>query len=103
MWTRLHKPGAPSSGGFWRGHIPSVKVTLGRTPEAAVVSACETWGSSNTRADPPLKSLEISILFLEKLKCYMMCVRVFLNLKLTFSTKRTPLAPVGQTAFPQVN
>lgn len=82
---------------------PSVEVTLGPTRGCSGFCMKETWGSNNTRADPPLKSLEISILFLEKLKCYMMCVRVFLNLKLTFSTKRTPLAPVGQTAFPQVN
>lgn len=39
----------------------------------------ETWGSNNTGADPPLKSLEISILLSVKLKCYMMCVQVSLN------------------------
>lgn len=66
---------------------PSLKMTPGTTLTATVVSASETWGSNNTGADPPLQSLEISISVWEKLKCYMMCVKVFLNLKLTFSTK----------------
>lgn len=82
---------------------PSLKMTPGTTPAATVVSASETWGSNNSRADPPLKSLEISISVWEKLKCYMMCIKVFLNLKLTFSAKRTPLTPVAQTAFPQAS